>query len=252
MPIYLRGQMPEIDATKISENPVLQDLADIALSRPTLSQKQWEIVENASPYYKALLKPEVRQELEAEYATKYDEFVLGANQATKDAVAAKFEEWKKSQEPLNTEELKKLISQEYEEIQVKIPSEDGVKLFTIREVPKSVEKRLVALAKNTLVPLLEEKALANFKWSFDSSMSEKINTLLGLVPNSLDVLASICAICLDPFEKDKDINPQWVSEHLSTARIQAIVLLQFEVNKYRDFFLHAFRLFQNLSNKSTI
>ena len=240
------------DTEVVTENPVLQDIADIKISRPDLSVKEWEIVEKAADYYKALIKPEVRQELELKYASMYDEFVSTANQQTKDLVAAKFEEWKKSQEPLNAEELKKLVSQEYIEIPVRIPSEDGVKTFILRELPKSVEKRFVNLARKTIVPLLEEKSLAKFKWDFDSSMSDKINSLLGLVPNGLDVMADLCAICLDPFEKDKTIDGAWVSQNLSSARIEAVILLQFEVNKYRDFFFHGLKLFRSLSNKPTM
>lgn len=243
--------MPD-EATIVTENLVLQDIADIKISRPDLTQDEWEIVEKAATYYKALTKPEVRQELELEYAAKYDEFVSSANQQTKDLVAAKFEEWKKAQEPLNADELKKLVSQEYEEVPVRINSADGVRTFTIREVPKSVEKRFVNLARKTIVPLLEEKALAKFKWNFDSSMGEKINSILSLIPNGLDVMADLCAICLDPFEKEKDINGAWVSANISSTRIEAIILLQFEVNKYRDFFFHGLKLFQTLSNKQTM
>ena len=245
--------MDNTEATKVTDNPVLQDVADIALSRPDFTPEQWELVEKAAPYYKALLKPEVRQALELEYAAKYDQFVDTARQETQVAVNAKFEEWKKASQPIATDDLKKLISQEYEEISVPIKLEaGGIKHCVIRELPKAVEKRFINVLKKALVPLLEEKALANFKWDLSDSMASKINTIIDMIPNGLDVMAEICAVCLDPFEKDKDINGAWVSSNMSTARIQAVVLLQFEANKYRDFFLSGFRLFQNLSNRSTI
>jgi hypothetical protein len=241
------------EAQQITDNPVLQDIADIKLSRPDLTAEQWEAVEKAAPYYKALLRPEVRQEMEVDYAGKYDEFVSKARVETQQAVAAKFEEWKKTQEPLNTDELKKLLSQEYIDIKFDIPTEEGgTKHFVIRELPKSVEKRFIAVVKRTLLPLLEERALAGFKWGFDSTMADKINAILDLVPNSMDMAAEIAAVCLDPLEKDKTITADWVSSHLSMSKIQAVVLLQFEANKYRDFFLHGLRLFQSLSSRTTI
>lgn len=249
-PLSMRRTMADTIEQPATNNPVLQDIVDIKIARPELTAEQWEIVEKASPYYKALLKPEVRQDMELEYSSKYDAFVAEARANTQAAVQAKFEEWKKAQEPLNTEELKKLISQEYEDIDVPVKVRDEVKHFTIRELPKSVEKRFVAVAQKALLPLLQEKALAEFKWDFSDSMASKITSILNLIPNGLDVLADLCAVCLDPFEKNKEINGTWVSDNISSSKIQAIVLLQFEVNKYRDFFLSAFRLFQNLSNRS--
>lgn len=241
-----------MEEVKVTDNPALQAIVDIAASRPELTADQWEIVEKASPYYKALLKPEVLQELELDYAKKYEAFVDKANSDAKVAIAAKFEEWKKTQDPIDSTELKKLISQEYEEFSLPVPTESGTRNFVIREMPKAVETRLVKLAQRSLLPMLENKFLLDFKWSAINTVPEKLNSLLGLIPNSLDVMAEICAVCLDPYEKDKDINAAWVSDHLSTARIQAVVLLQFEMNKYRDFFLSAFRLFQNLSNRKAM
>lgn len=245
--------MAEIESVEqISNNPVLQDIAEIKISRPELTPDEWVIVEKAAEYYKALLKPEVRQELEVTYAAQYDKFTSEANIKVREQVSIKFDEWKKAQEPLDAGELKKLLSQEYEEITFPILTDNGARSFTIRELPKSIEKRFITLAQKTVVPLMEEKALANFRWTMDSTMADKINEILRLIPNGLDLLADIAAICLDPFEKDKTINGKWVSNNIGSARIEAIVLLQFEVNKYRDFFLHGFRLFQNLSNKRTI
>lgn len=241
------------DTVKVSDNPALQAVADIASTRPDLTADEWLVVEKASTYYKALLKPEVLQELEIEYAKKYDAFVDQARKDAQVAIQENFDKWKKSQEPLNTEELKKLISQDYEEFKVPLTDSDGnTRFFTIRELPKAVEMRLVKLAQRTLEPLFADKSLADFKWRATDSIPEKVNSLLGLIPNSLDVMAEICTICLDPYEKDSTITGKWVSENISTARIQAIVLLQFEVNKYRDFFYSAFRLFQHLSNRKAM
>lgn len=226
---------------------ILDDIKDIATKRPDLSADEWLIVEKAAAYYKALLKPEVRQELEVEYSQRYADYEVASQAQMKTMVAEKFDEWKASQAPLDSSDLKKLLSQEYESFELRVldTEKKTTRSFRIRELPKAVEVRFVDLARKMIVPYMEHKSWAEFTAKFDESFASKIVAILELVPNSLDLLCEICAIALDPF-KEENIDAAWVGANLSLRKIQAIIILQIEANKYRDFFLYGFRWFQSL------
>jgi hypothetical protein len=226
---------------------IIEEIKEIVIQRPDLTPEEWLIVEKAAPYYKALLKPEVRQELEVEFAKKLAAIQAQMTEDTKQMVQERFDEWRKSQEPLGTADLKKLLSQEYATYEMTVFDMEQKKqrVFTIRELPKSVEARFIDILRRAIVPLLEEKQWKEFVTRFDSSFAEKIQAILDMVPNSLDLLCELVAICLDPFKTD-GIDGKWVADNLSLKRIQAVIFVQVDANKYRDFFLQGFRWYQTL------
>lgn len=226
---------------------IMEEVKDIAATRPDLTAEEWLIVEKAAPYYKALLKPEVRQELEVEFTKKLAEIQAESQAQTKELVREKFEEWRKSQEPLGANDLKKLLSQEYETYELKVldPETKQSRVFTIRELPKSIEARFIDILRRAILPLLEQHQWQEFISKWDSSLAEKVQAILDMVPNSLDLMCEIAAISLDPFKTEK-IDAKWVADNLSLKRIQAVIFVQVDVNKYRDFFSTGFRWFQTL------
>src|ERR1700744_2445758 len=90
----------------------LRDIVEIAEERPNLSQDEWDIVTKALPYIKAQLKPEVRQDLEVEYAKKMAAELENLKIENKRIIDEQFAAMKKAQEPLGEDEVKKLLSQE--------------------------------------------------------------------------------------------------------------------------------------------
>lgn len=228
----------------------LQDVVDMVNERPNLTQEEWEIVNKAVPYLKAQIRPEVRTELEVEYAKKMSDELDNLKTINKKHIDEQFEALKKSQEPMGEDELAKLLSQKYIEFPVplRVPNGDGsriVKEFIICEQPSLVEEKFFKLLKKALIPVLQERESISFKLD-SGSLIEKIQTVLDASEAALELGSSLVALCLDPWEEDKNINSQWVRKNLSTQRQAGIILAQFECNKYRDFFSQGFRSFLKL------
>lgn len=233
------------------ETTPLTDIEDIIAQRPELAPEQWEIVQQATPWLKATLRPEVRLALDVEYAKKYAEEIDVIRNESRAAVTKQMEEWRTEQKPLDQTEMKTLLSQEYTTFSVKVMiREDGKTLtkdFTLVELPQATEKKFVDTAKRKLVTLIEQAAAMD--WNMDLSTAQQLQMILDNAPDALDVAAELVAICLNPWGEDKVINQEWVQNNISTYRIANILIAQSEVNKYRDFFSNGFRLFRSLKTR---
>jgi hypothetical protein len=234
----------------------LQDVVDIAKLKPELSQTDWEIVEKAIPYIKALVRPDVRieviEQLEVKYARKYEELAEEVKRANTEQINAQFEALKKAQEPLKKEDIDKLLSQEYTEFSFKIrykSTDSGqdfaYKTFTIVEQSSAIEEKFYKILKKIIEPVLQEQSNIQFKLD-KGSLLDKVQTILTVSETALAAGAELVSTILDPWKKDSDINPEWVKNNLSIERQAAIVMAQVEANKYRDFFSTAFRPFLSL------
>lgn len=230
----------------------LQDIVEMVEERPELSQEQWEVVNKAIPWLKATMKPEIRAELEVTYSKKNDELMAQIKKDTQEHVDAQFAALKKAQEPLGQDELKKLLSQDYLEFPVPVRVRDKennskfeVKEFVIVELPSTLEEKFYKILRDALIPILQERD--NISFTLESgSLIDKVKTMLDTSEKALNLGGELVAIILDPWEKDKSINKKWVRDNLSTERQAAIILAQFEANKYRNFFSHGFRTFLSL------
>lgn len=228
-------------------NPALLDIQEIVAERPELEPAEWEIVGKATDWLKATLKPEVRKELEVEYAKRQGELETILRGEMQVAIRDNMEAWRKEQEPLSNEDITKLVNQEYVEFAIQIRETRGAKKkrsFTIVELPKAIEKRFIHAAQSFLIPLIEQVNAAD--WKLDGSLLEQIEGLLQKSPAALDAAGELVAIILDPWEEDKDITKGWVDVNMSIPRISYVLMAQAEANKYRDFFLNGFRSFRSL------
>lgn len=241
----------EVEKEEVKVNAPLQDIVEMVQERPDLTQEEWEIVKKAEGWYKAQLKIDVRAELEVEYAKKYEAGLDELKRINKQTIDEQFAAIKKAQEPMGKEDLDKLLSQEYLEFPCVLKvSKEGetqkvVKHFTICELPSAVEEKFYKLLKKALVPILQERENIAFRLD-KASLVEKIQIVLEASEAALDIGGELVAVILDPWEEDKTINKSWVRKNLSTQRQAAIILAQFEANKYRDFFSQGFRGFLNL------
>lgn len=228
----------------------LQDVVDMVTARPELTQEEWEIANKALPWLRAQVKIELRKEFEVEYAKKLAAELDAVKELNKQYVDEQFAAIRKAQEPLGEDEIKKLLSQEYLEFKFKAYPKSGSsdtepREFVIRELPSEVEERFFKLLKKILVPVLQERENIVFRLEQGSTI-EKIQTVLNASEKALELGSDIVAVCLDPWQKDPDINGKWVRTNLSTQRQAAVILAQYEANKYRDFFSQGFRSFLKL------
>jgi hypothetical protein len=227
-------------------NAALLDVEEIVVKRPELTQEEWETVSKATDWIKATLKPEVRKELEIDYAKKQAELQTELRAETTRLVKEHMENWRKEQAPLSSEEMAKLLSQDYIEIPFPIKELRGkrkVHNFIICELPEIVEKKFVKAAQSFLIPVMEQ--INASEWHLDGSLLEQVTALLQKSPAVLDAAVSLATIVLNPWDEHKDITEQWVSENLSTPRICTVIMAQMEANRYRDFFFIGLRQFRS-------
>jgi len=228
---------------------MLKDVESIVVSRPELTPEEWDVVARAKDWLKATLRPEVRQELDADYAKQNDEFQEKLRTDTIKVVEERMEEWKKAQKPLDKDDLTQLLSKEYLEFPVPIKARSNGEVtamnFTIVELPIEAEDKFMKVMQGTLVKLMEKINAA--EWKLDGSLAEKIQGVLDNFPDAMVAAVDLVVICLDPWGENELITSKWVRKSLSSYRIACILIAQVEANKYRDFFSNGFRLSRSQS-----
>jgi hypothetical protein len=229
----------------------LQDAKDILELKPTFTDEEKPIAERLRPQLRAIMRSEIRTELEASYIKKQKAFEDEITKASREAVQIAIANWKDEQKPLDKDEISTLLSQEYMMFEAPFNLRDGrTARFNLVELPQAVEAKFLKTLRTRFVPLLKANAAAGFKMELNSSTAEKLQSLIEAIPEVLDVLAELVAICLDPWEENKEygeINEHWVKKHMATHRILAVIIGQMEVQRYRDFFLNGFRLSKSLT-----
>lgn len=156
-------------------------------------------------------------------------------------IKAKIDELTAANKPLEFGEVQKLISQEYLDIPIKV-REGRTKRereFTLCELSQAVEQKFLQKITKSIVPHLKE--LQTLDWS-QGSMAEKITMLVEALPGTLDLLAELAALALDPYGEEK-VDAQWVAANMSSKRIMDVVEGQIAVSRFRDFFSAVYRLF---------
>jgi hypothetical protein len=225
----------------------ISDVKEIVESRPQLTPTEEAVFVKILPYAKALLRPEVRRELEVDYIKKQKEFEETLTEQAKAVWAKAIDDWKKDQAPLSQKDITQLLAQEYSEYTVPIKGRDRqLKEFTLVELPQASERKMFKILRDKLVPLIKRLVQAEFKLDLDTSTAEKLDSIIEAAPEVLDVLSELVIICLDPYNEDKTISIEWAKDTLSSYRLMTIVMAQVEVNKYRDFLLGGFRLSKSL------
>lgn len=244
--------MPVDDESSILPS-LEQDAKDVIALKPELTDEQKAVAEKLRPQLKAIVRTEVRVELEAEYIKKYKAFEEQTFRNSQEAVKKAIGDWKEDQQPLTNAEVSTLLSQDYLSFEVKFLVGRGKDkkevLFNLVELPQEIEGKFLKTLKKRFVPLMKNFTAAEFKLDLNTSSMEKLQSLIEAIPELLDVFAELVAICLDPWGDNTEygkISESWVKQNLATHRILAILIGQTEVNRYRDFFLNGFRLSKSL------
>jgi len=142
------------------------------------------------------------------------------------------EKLRASIKPPDPKELEQLLSQEYGEVVIELPLRAGKQTFTLRELPQACEKKMLDIIAKRIVPQLKE--LAAQDWAGMASNAAKLQKVIDILPEGMDMMAECCAICLDPFNSD-GIDQEWVQKNIGSNRILGIIRAQLEVSKIRDF-----------------
>lgn len=182
-----------------------------------------------------LLAPKLQADAEtkatAKHAAQMSEELAHLVEVSRKTIAEEKEAFIKSQTPLTPEELEKLINQEYFESTIVLGREKIE--YVIRELPVRVEQKFIKALKKTLTAGIKE--LGSLSWSTEQSNLEKFQQLLDMVPGALETLAECTALCLNPFGESK-VDTDWVLDNLPSAKMLAVLKLQGEANRWRDFF----------------
>lgn len=221
-------------------NPGLSDVAEIVSTRIDLSVEEKALADKITPHLKAILKPEVRQELEVDYIKNRKDFEEQLTADTKKTIEEQIKSWKKEQAPLTKEEIGTLLQQEYSQFTFSLKlKDDKMREFTLVELPQASEIRFLKVLRDKGVPALKDLVNADFK--LDGDPVDQLEELLTTSEVVLNVAQELVMIALDPWGGN-NITKTWIEENLSSYRVLCIILGQIEVNKYRDFFSHGSRL----------
>jgi hypothetical protein len=188
------------------------------------------------------LEAKLRAQFEVDYQKRLEaQIVEISKQMTAEnqkIVQEAIERFRKEMLPPNEQDIKKLVDQEYMEVTFEIPSGrkgKEKKTFVIRELPQSVERRMFKKVRERLVPFATEMAGLSMNL-MDGDVAKKLVQVMNTFEPALDVMVSICTLCLNPFGEDEEVDEKWVADHVSSTRILKIVTAQFQCNKLRDFF----------------
>lgn len=150
------------------------------------------------------------------------------------------EKFRKEMAPPSEKDIQQLLEQEYIEFKVEVPYKGEKRVFTLKELPHAVEKRIFKKIKTILVPFASDLAAISLNL-LQGDAAKKIVDMMNTFEPLLDCLVGICAICLNPFDEDKNITEEWVAENISSTRIVQIITAQVQCNRIRDFFSLVFQ-----------
>ena len=225
----------------------LEDIQEIVSTQVALSPEEQVIANKITAHVKALVRPEVRKELEVEYIKHRTEFETSLSEQNKATIAAALKDWEEKQKPLDSADIATLLRQEYTEFTFDVPIRGGEpKTFTLQELPQALELKFMKMLKTKLVPVIKELASTGFSIEMSESAIDQFQKILDSAPGVLSSVTELIPMCLDPWEEDDEITADWVRAHMSSYRIQTVLIGQIEVNKIRDFFSNGYRISKNL------
>jgi hypothetical protein len=174
---------------------------------------------------------------EADKAREMKDFVDKLIAENQEILKKKIDEIQKSMTPPTSEELQKLLSQEYVEFTLKLRCDGKEREFVLRELPMAAETRLLKMVQKTLASRIKEIGAIDWRGEVGSNtLVERIVKIMELVPGAIETMSACCAVCLDPLGEDPKITGDWVQNNLSLGRLASIIQAQLEVGRYRDFF----------------
>lgn len=225
------------------QNEILDELKEVVDTRVVFeTDEEKAIAERITPHIKAMLKLEVRKDLEVVLTKRQDAFNEEIRSATMKMTQENWEKWKADNKPLDADDIGKLLNQEYIEFPLKVPigKQKVIREFVITELVEAKEQKLIKQFQKHLIPNLHK--LSEIDWASLGTQTERIESLLKVIPDFLTTMADAVAVCLDPYDEHEDITAEWVLNNLSSRRMISVIVAQAECNRYRDFLSDGFRL----------
>jgi hypothetical protein len=184
---------------------------------------------------------QIHATLEADYAEKLGTAIETIDLKYGEKLNQEMVKFRQSLTPPTPAEIKKLLTQTYETFPVPIPAKNGEeRVFTIVEVPQSIELKFTSKLEASIAPKLKE--LSAFKMVMtEANVEEQITHIVQLLSKSLAAMAEITVIVLNPFNEHEDVDVAWVQNNLSSYRMLQIIQAQIHCNRLRDFFLQLFQ-----------
>ena len=191
------------------------------------------------------LEKKIREELEVEYNARLESQVKDISDKLQEnnqkIMTEAVEKIRKEMAPPSSSDVQKLLEQEYEEFTVEVLGRNKqTKVFTIKELPQKVEKKIYKKIRDVLVPFSTELAAISMNL-LEGDGAKKIVQIMNTFEPMLEVMLGIATICLNPYGEDPDVTEDWVAENLSSTRIAKVVTAQIEGKRMRDFFSLLFR-----------
>jgi hypothetical protein len=191
------------------------------------------------------LTAKISAQAEANKAVELQKILTELTEENKKAFTEKVEEIRKAMTPPSPDELQLLLNQEYVEYSLRLKAGSQTKDFVIRELSIEVETKLIKIVQKTLGERLTE--IGRIDWASGMTMLEKLERVMGMVPGALETVSDCCALCLDPYGDDPEINGAWVRKNIGAQRLLAILHAQISVSRYRDFLSLAARFFPGMT-----
>ncbi len=224
------------DVAAILEDPV----DEYRLTDVLTTEEEKAVAQKILPNVLAILAAKANGMAEANYTKKIAETLKEYRAEFEKARDAELEKIRQEMKPPSNEDLQKLLNQEYQEFTVKV-WERALKterVFVIRELPQAIELKLFKSIQKNLVPHL--KTISGLEFETGTNMAGKLQQVVEIIPEMMELLAENCATCLDPFESD-GINKDWVQKNMNSDRIIKVLSAQITANRFRDFFSIASR-----------
>lgn len=184
---------------------------------------------------------QVQATLDADYAKKLTEAYETLDLQYGKKLQEEMEKFRRSLTPPTRDEISKLLNQVYETFEVKIPVSGNERLFTIVEVPQEIELMFSNKLEAAIVPRVKELESVRMILS-EGDPESRIHHVLALLTKSLQSMAEITAIVLNPFGKEEGIDAEWVKKNMSSSRQLNVIQAQVHCNRLRDFFSQLFQL----------
>lgn len=185
------------------------------------------------------VETKLRSTLQVEYDTRLHQEIktisLRMQEENQKIVSEAVERIRKEMQPPSEKDIQKLLDQEYLEYTIEIPFKNEKRKFVIRELPHAVEKKIYKKVTDMLVPLASEIASLSINL-LEGDATTKVTKLMVTFQPLLDVMVGVCAVILNPFGDDEDVDEEWVRDNVSSTRIVKIITAQIDCNKMRDFF----------------
>jgi|SRR5581483_6576971 len=169
---------------------------------------------------------------EARQAKRLDKLTQDLINDNKKLIETEIDKIRKAHTPPSDADLQKLLSQEYAEFTVEVRVAEGSRTFTIRELPMSIETKIIQVIRRTLVERLQ--SISTIEWDPGANMLERLQKVLDVVPGALSTLAECVALCLDPFG-EHSVSAAWVADNIGATRMLNILRAQLAAGRYRDF-----------------